>query len=210
MSAVHRVAIAITLTTVFAATAGCAGQSVKALHGVLVGEHAQAVAPGQLFGGQFLEVHAPDSPGWVLLRESTQEITFGRPGAAEGESYVATVSFFELPVTKSRDEFIATIRQGRESDSSPERFADVSVSYGYAEERGYPCASYRSSSLDLKAPGGALTLAEGGMYCRHPRRDGLGFWVSYSQRAKETDDDFAEQADGFVRGVTVPDGRAAQ
>lgn len=193
------------LASAVGSTTGCAGRATQALHGVLVGEHAKPVTPGQPFGGAFMQVHAPDSPGWVLLRESSTDITFARPGANEHESYVAMVSFFDLPATAGKDAFVAHIRQGRESDSPPERFENTEVTYAYSEERGYPCVAYGSTALDVQAPGGALTLAERGLYCRHPKNEGLGYWVSYSQRARTTDPDFAAQADAFVRGVSVPD-----
>lgn len=204
-----RSAAALVLTLAFVLTSGCSGRLVQGLHGVLVGEHANPVSPGQLFGGQFMQAHAPNSPGWVLLRESSTDITFARPGGSERESYVAMVSFFDLPATESKDAFVEHIRQGREADSSPDRFSNVQVTYTYSEERGYPCVAYVSSSLDVKAPGGALTLADRGIYCRHPKSQGLGFWVSYSQRSAATDPDFAEQASSFVEGVSVPVGQAA-
>jgi hypothetical protein len=63
---------------------------------------------------------------------------------------------------------------------------------------------YTATSLDLKAPGGALPLVEHGLYCRHPKREGTGFWALYSQRAVKTDADLAEQARAFLEGVVVP------
>lgn len=197
------------LASAVGSTTGCAGRATQAAHGVLVGEHAEPVTPGQPFGGAFMQVQAPGSPGWVLLRESSTDITFARPGANDGESYVAMVSFFDLPATAGKDAFVEHIRQARESDSPKERFENAQITYAYTEERGYPCVAYVSSALDVQAPGGALTLAERGLYCRHPKNERLGYWVSYSQRGRQTDADFAEQADGFVRGVTVPDEQPA-
>ena len=200
-----RVAAAIGLTTVLALAQGCTGRAIQGAHGVLVGERARAVSPGQAFGGEALRVHAPASPGWVLLRQTPAEISFARPGASSRETYVATVSLFECPATEGPDAFVTYIRQGRESDASPDRFADIRESYEYTEERGYPCVRYVATALDVKAPGGALSLAEAGVYCRHPRREGTGFWVSYSHRALNPDVDVVEQAKGFIQGVTVPD-----
>ena len=200
----YRIATSIALMAVLSVALGCSGRAVQPVHGVLVGEKARPVAPGQVFGGQLLQVLAPASPGWVLLQDTSAELTFARPGAAARETYVATVSFFELPATEGRDAFVAYIRQARERDSPPERFADARVTYEYAEDRGYPCVMYASSALDRNAPGGALKLVERGAYCRHPLREGLGFWVSYSQRALLPDANLTEQANGFAQGVTVP------
>jgi len=171
---------------------------------VLVGEQARPVSPGQLLGGQFLQVHAPASPGWVLLRESSTEITFARPGASERETYVATVSFFALPTIEDPVELVGHIRKARNDDTPADRFADARTSYEYSAERGYACVKYDSSVRDVKSPGGSLTLVERGMYCRHPGKAGTGFWMSYSQRALSPDEDLGAQADSFLAGVVVP------
>jgi hypothetical protein len=83
-------------------------------------------------------------------------------------------------------------------------------SYEYTEERGYACVKYAATSLDCNAPGGAMPLAEHGLYCRHPRREGTGFWGAYSQRTLKADADLATQALGFLEGVVVPDEQAVQ
>jgi hypothetical protein len=194
---------------VLALAPACGGPAFRAAHSTLLGEpigaDAQPVAPGQLLGGEFLQVRAPNSPGWVLMRESSAQIQFGHPGASARETYVAMVSFFELPPTEGSEAFVALVRSARESDTSPERFAEVKESYEYTGARGYPCVRYVATSLDLKAPGGALPLAEHGLYCRHPKHEGTGFWALYSQRALKADADLAEQVRGFLEGVVVPD-----
>jgi hypothetical protein len=204
----HRVAATLVLLTSLALASACSGRAVQGAHAVLVGEKARPVSAGQLFGGQFLQVHAPASPGWVLLRESSKEITFARPGTLARETYVAMVSFFALAAMSDPGELVAHVRAARDADSPPDRFADAAASYEYSEERGYPCVKYVSSARDVKAPGGALTLAERGMYCRHPKSEGTGFWVSYSQRALKPDADLVAQADSFIAGVVVPSGSA--
>jgi len=161
--------------------------------------------PGQEFGGKAMLVRAPSSEGW-LVRETANDILFGHRGAAKNETYVATVSFFDLPEaeTGSAETFTAFIRKMAEGDVSSERFADPTASYEYSETRGTPCVKYVGSAIDKKAPGGPLRQTMIALYCRYTRRAGLGYAAIYSQRAKQIDADLAQQAEAFIEGVRVP------
>jgi hypothetical protein len=161
--------------------------------------------PGQEFGGKAMLVRAPSSEGWVV-RETANDILFGHRGAAKNETYVATVTFFELPEaeTKSAEAFTAFIRAQTAADLPAERFADPTASYEYTEARGYPCVKYVGSAIDKKAPGGPLRQTMVALYCQYTRRAGMGYAAIYSQRAKQIDADLAQQAETFLEGVRVP------
>jgi hypothetical protein len=162
------------------------------------------VKAGQELGGKAMRVRAPASKGWVV-RESANDILFGHRGAAKNETYVATVSFFDLPeaATASAESFTAFIRELAEGDVPSERFAEPTASYEYTEARGYPCVKYVGSAIDKKAPGGPLRQTMVALYCRYTRRAGLGYAAIYSQRAKQIDADLAQQAAAFIEGVRV-------
>lgn len=200
---------ATALAAVIGLALACTGGAERAAHAALLGRPQGAemrpVSPGQVFGDELLRVRAPSSSGWLVIRESPREIQLGHPGASARETYVAMVTSFDLPATDGREAFVELIRRGRQSDFSPDRFSELRESYEYTEERGYPCVKYVATALDLKAPGGALPLAEHGLYCRHPRREGSAFGAVYSQRALKPDADLAEQARDFLEGVVVPD-----
>jgi hypothetical protein len=164
----------------------------------------QPVKAGEVFGGEALRVRAPAGDGW-LKRETATELWFAQPSASERETRVATVSFFELPEGLERKAFESFMRQAIESDTSPERFPDSTASYAFDDARGYACVRYQSTGTDPNAPGGALTLAAHGLYCRYTRRTGFGFAAVYSQRAEAIDPDLAQRAQAFLDGVSVPE-----
>jgi hypothetical protein len=165
----------------------------------------RAVKPGEVFGGKAIRVLAPSGEGW-LVRQTANLIVFGRRGASKRESFVASVSFFDLPESESAspEAFLAFIRKQADADVPPERFEGATASYAYGEESGTACVKYVASALDKKAPGGALTQAMHAFYCKYARRAGVGYAVVYSQRAKAIDADLGERASEFFAGVEVP------
>jgi hypothetical protein len=162
----------------------------------------RAVVPGETFGGAALRVHPPGGDGW-LVRETATEIVFGRPGASERESVVASVSFFELPDGLDAGAFTSFIRRMTEQEMPPERFADATFATTTEKQRG--CVRVEASATDLNAPGGPLAQAMHALYCRYTLRAGFGFAALYSQRAASIDADLAQQAQAFFDGVSVPE-----
>ena len=187
--------------------------ATRAAHEVLApraeAEALRPVAPGQRFGGELLEVLAPNGEGWVV-RESAAELLFGRPGASRVETYVATVSYFEVPEGRETDDpeaFTAFIRDMLDADATPQRIEGLEDRLVYSGERDYACARYSATGIDVRAPGGPLPEVMYALYCRHPNKRGLGFAAVYSQRARVIDADLAAQAEAFLAGVRAPDPR---
>lgn len=169
----------------------------------------QPVPPGKFFKGDVLNIRAPNSEGWFLDQASPGGWSFVREGAKSSESYVASVLAFDLPQTASKEEFVAVIRQGIESDTSPDRFTVRDAPYDYTDQRGYPCVKYQATTEDNKARTSLFkrepqTLQIRSLYCRHPVKRGLGFAITFSHRGTELDSAFEEQGQDFISGVDVP------
>lgn len=173
--------------------------------------HAQALVPaGKMFSNAFLDVRAPLSGDWMIVKSSQAELAFARSGAAVNESFVAQVNLFALPDLKDRAEFEALVKQGVLADSPTERYKPVSADYEYTEQRGYPCIRYVGVTEDLKAKSSTsatetvqLVLQFNSLYCQHPTVPGVGFMISMSHRGDAVAEDLAKDAETFIAGVQV-------
>jgi hypothetical protein len=177
--------------------AGCAGSNPS---------RTVYVAPGELFGGGYIEVRAPDSDGWQLAQTSDSGIAFARRGRAPAESFVAQFSMFNLAPTSTPDELKALIKTSVDRDTDTNRFSVQQASYQYSGERSYPCVRHHSVAQD-KAPAksaGPLLLESESLYCRHPERQNTGFAVTYSHRGPTPYANLLSEAESFIQGVQVP------
>lgn len=171
--------------------------------------NAEIVVPRQLFSGGLLNVRAPNSEGWEMVSSSGAGMVFAHRGASSSESYVAQVSLFALPETKSPDEFVALIKRGVENDTPAERFKSLESNYEYTEQRGYPCVRFKGVTEDMKARTSffrqeSLKLQVYSLYCRHPRRQEVGFSIGFSHRGTLLDGGMDDLAEDFIQGVQVP------
>lgn len=170
---------------------------------------ADIVVPRQLFPGGLLNVRAPNAEGWEMVSSTDAGMAFAHRGAYVNESYVAQVSLFALPATRNPDEFVALIKRGVENDTPAERFNTLESSYEYTEQRGYPCVRFKGLTEDNKAKTSffrtdSLKLQVYSLYCRHPRRQEVGFSIGFSHRGTYLDGELDAQAEEFIRGVQVP------
>jgi len=171
--------------------------------------NAQALVPaGKVFSNAFLDVRAPASGNWMIVKSSQTELAFARTGAAVNESFIAQVTLFALPDLKDKAEFEALVRQGIEADAPAERFKSVSSNYEYTEQRGYPCVKYVGVTEDMKAKTAtsatvSLLLQFNSLYCQHPGVPGVGFMVGLSHRGAVLDENMAKDAEAFLEGVQV-------
>ncbi len=167
--------------------------------------NAQDVAPGQLFPGQLLNIKAPDSVGWKLLKASPTGMNFYRSGNAANESYVAMVRAFKLPETANQAEFVALVEKGFEA--LPKQFEVLKAKHEYVAERGYPCARTAALLKDTQAFSGreSLNIQWYALICRHPYQRDLGFEISFSHRGGALDSNLEREAIAFAQGVQVTD-----
>lgn len=166
------------------------------------------VKPGQFFSGSVIDVHAPDSKGWLLADARRNSVVFGKRGSQVGETYAAQAITFEMPATQSKEAFVDFIKTRISTMNPPPRFLEKKSSHQYTESRGYPCLNVHITYDDTAAvmPTGGrerLELQVIALYCRHPAQEKQGFFAAYSHRAKITDTQMEGPANSFIEGVTA-------
>jgi hypothetical protein len=169
----------------------------------------QYVPPGKFYAGSVINITAPNSEGWQLLKYDQSGLAFGLRGSALDESYAASVSIFEPPQTDLPDEFESLIVKGAQSDAETERFQTKSFTHKFISARGYPCVQINNITEDAGARGGSnktgsLMTQSSHLYCRHPIRKSIGFAITYSHRGKELHPTFQTEANAFIDGIQVP------
>ncbi|MEW6312692.1 MAG: hypothetical protein AB1513_01390 [Pseudomonadota bacterium] len=169
----------------------------------------QNVPPGKVYAGPILNIAAPNSEGWQLLKSDPSGMAFARRGSASGESFAAQVAIFDPPQTNSPEEFEALIVKGAQSDAETERFSTKSFIHQFTSSRGYPCVQMKNISEDRQAEIGpnkteTLVMQNEHLYCRHPAQKNIGFAITYSHRGKDLHPDFENEAQSFIEGVQVP------
>ena len=175
----------------------------------------QNVPPGKVYAGKILNIAAPNSEGWQLLKSSPSGMAFARRGDASGESFAAQVAIFDPPQSDSPEEFEALIVKGAQSDAETDRFSTKSFTHQFTSVRGYPCVQIKNISEDRQAQTGpnrtdTLVLQNEHLYCRHPIQKNIGFAITYSHRGKSLHPDFQNEARSFIEGVQVPSNPAPQ
>lgn len=169
----------------------------------------QNVPPGKVYSGPILNIAAPNSEGWQLLKSDPSGMAFGRRGSASGESFAAAVAIFDPPQTNSPEEFEALIVKGARSDAETDRFSTKSFTHQFTSSRGYACVQMKNISEDRQAKSGpnkteTLVMQNEHLYCRHPAQKNIGFAITYSYRGKDLHPNFESEAHAFIEGVQVP------
>lgn len=167
------------------------------------------VPPGKVYSGPILNIAAPNSEGWQLLKSDPSGMAFARRGSASGESFAAQVAIFDPPQTNSPEEFEALIVKGAQSDAETDRFSTKTFTHQFTSARGYACVQMKNISEDRQAKSGpnkteSLVMQNEHLYCRHPVQKNIGFAITYSHRGKELHPDFENEAHSFIEGVQVP------
>ncbi|MDR2173738.1 MAG: hypothetical protein LBE32_06000 [Burkholderiales bacterium] len=168
----------------------------------------QPVNPNQLFPSNILNIHAPDSEGWIITAITKNGINFGKRGAENNETYGAQAVIFEMPPTDDKEALIHFVKN-RISVMNPfPRFVETTSNYQYTEYRGYPCVSVYIVFDDTAAvtPSGKelLKLQVTALYCRHPVQPQLGFFAAYSHRGKTIDNQIEKAGKNFIDSINVP------
>lgn len=168
----------------------------------------QNVPPGKVYSGPTLNIAAPNSEGWQLLKSDPSGMAFARRGSASGESFAAQVTIFDPPQTNSPEEFEALIVKGAKSDAETDRFSTKSFTHQFTSSRGYPCVQMKNISEDRQAKSGpnkteTLVMQNEHLYCRHPAQKNIGFAITYSHRGKDLHPEFENEAHSFIEGVQV-------
>jgi len=174
----------------------------------------RAVEPGQLFPGKILNVHAPQSAGWILLEESQHFLVFSRMGNEPSDTYIARVGLFPVPKATDRGQFEELVAERAVKDEHPENstLKLIEMRHEISDARGYPCAKYRILYEDTDArtsrnTHGSLTTQALSEYCQNPTAYGNGFYINYSHRGPDVhgmDPEIEMQAESFFEGIQIP------
>jgi len=167
------------------------------------------VQPGMVYRGPILNITAPNSAGWHMLKSDPSGVAFARDGNAPGESFAAQVAIFNPPQTDSPEEFEALIVKGAKSDAETERFSTSKFTHQFTAARGYPCVQMQNISEDRQAKTGpnkteTLILQNEHLYCRHPVHKDIGFAITYSYRGRSLYSELQKEAQSFIEGIQVP------
>jgi hypothetical protein len=175
---------------------------------VSAADHRPAVSPNQDFSNPILQIHAPASDGWQGFARSANLIAFGKSGSSAGESFIAQVNLFHLPIFPDSEAFTEFVREAVIKDSPTDRFETLEVNVQYSPARGYPCVTYHAASNDKKARVSFLSTKTlrfevTALYCQHPFKPGLGFSAVFSHRGGSNDENLDKDAAGFINSVQV-------
>ena len=170
----------------------------------------QAVLPGELFRGPVLEIRAPASSGWYLLRSGGRETSFISRDQGSGSTYVAEVYF--VPLQRNSDAEIMGFAKMRMQARAPApRYITIASNFEATSERPYPCVRFRGTIRDTKAmtPQGtaSLPIYVRSLVCMHPRQTDLLLDIGFSQRGGIVDSNLDARAESFMSGVQVPQGQ---
>ncbi len=137
-------------------------------------------------------------------------MSFFKPGLDYRESFVASVTLFEMEWQQNKEAYASLIEEGFISDTDKNRFDILTKRFNYSERRSYPCVEVGAVSWDKKATTGKKTkekllLSISSLYCKHPTLALKGFAITYSHRGSELPKNFDEEAKKFIAGVVVPE-----
>ena len=167
------------------------------------------VQQSDVFGGDYISIHPPPSPGWVKIQESQSGIAFAKRDETHAGSFIANVAVFGLESTETPEQLEALIREAARKDAEidPIRFEVEHETVTYTDERSYPCVRYRSITKDNDpaGPEKPLILELDAIYCRHPVQPESGFGVIYSYRGTKRHSGLRTEAESFIQGVQIPE-----
>ena len=161
------------------------------------------------YEGHYIDIHSPNSEGWLEITKSTSQIVFVKDGNLSGESYVARVVFFPLETTNSKEEFLESIKNNETNNRNKERFTPIESNFKLSEQRSYSCVVAKQLSKDKMAKTSFFGTEEQFMqvkslFCKDPKSEGRGFMVGYSFRGYAVNKNFDKEADSFINGVQFP------
>src|SRR5690348_7516633 len=135
-----------------------------------------AVEPGHVFPGNNLTVTWPNSDGWHLSLSHRYEWVFAKQGISPDETYVAVISWIDLPSVTTPQDFVAFVKGISDADVNRSRFKDLASTVEYSGERNYPCVRYRATAEDTepKTKSGGTTpliLEIESLTCQNPLLD---------------------------------------
>lgn len=167
---------------------------------------ARDLKQGQLFPSPLLNVHAPNEPGWSIVRDAQMSLLFERKLSGAVDS--AQVMFFPMPYPQTTDEFVAFIQTAINSDLKTRQVQLLDSRLSYQERQGQPCLLFSATTRDARQRGGLFSGSTPNqyteaLYCRHPFRQRLGYLAGFSHTGV-ADPGLRVRAEAFFSGISAP------
>ena len=144
----------------------------------------------QITGGQRIDQPGisfipPVGKSWSIIVLSTYQMSLGARGSSENETFVTSVSTYQLPSSLSPQQFLSFVKAGRSAEPQTGRFETVRNEEQLYTERAETCVKHRAMSKDYGAKrGGDFTMIEYfGMNCIHPKYPKVGIFVELSRKS---------------------------
>lgn len=165
--------------------------------------------PNHLIDGTYMNIHSPNSHGWMKIDHSNYQVVFAKRGIKDNESYIAKVTFFPLPAIKTEEEFLHFIQTNASKQIDKKRFSDIKTNFTLYKQRSYTCVMAQELYKDKMAKTSStnteeLLMQNKSLYCKDPKREEAGFTVGYSYRGESIIPTFDLEADSFIDGVRFP------
>jgi hypothetical protein len=139
------------------------------------------------------------------------QLILGKRVQPYGESYIASVTSFNLPNLDTEQEFLDWILVRRAAAPQTDRYPNFKEEVNLAHGRGAVCVRIHEATDDKAAQIGTETkvmVAEGIIYlCQHPKNKRIGVRMDYSHRHIAGNDDPAmdTKANAFLDQVQFTD-----
>ena len=141
-------------------------------------------------GGQRMQQHGvsfvpPTNKSWSILVQQSYKTTLAVKGDDDNESIIIAVSMFNIEKQKTKDSFLAFIKNERGKEPATGRYEVIDKSLSLYNERKETCVKYTSSSKDFGSKrSNKYTIYETfGMYCIHPNKPKIGVFIELSRKA---------------------------
>lgn len=128
----------------------------------------------------------PEGQSWSYVGRGGYPIVFLRKGELDGETYVASVTRFEIPDDVSANKFPDFVKRERSEDLDEERYELLSNHEFLSDNRSEVCVVHRSKSIDNQASRGKnkIIFETFGMNCIDPLDKRGGVFIELSRKAQ--------------------------
>jgi len=150
----------------------------------------------QVFGGQNItqpgvSFVVPENKSWIVLVQSTYQITLGTMVNNSNETFVVSISTHKVPLGLSPQDFLAHVKSRREATPPTGRLEIIKNDAQLYTERREICVKHEAKSKDYGAKRGSDYSIHHtfGMYCIHPKNPTIAIFIELSRTAPDTQED---------------------
>lgn len=128
---------------------------------------------------------APPEKNWSMFMQSTYQVTLGAKGDNPDETFIVSLSTYQIPSFPSPQDFLAYVRSGRAAEPKTGRFEAIKNDEQLYTGRTETCVKHEAESKDNGAKRGVdFTIIDYiGMNCIHPTNPTVGIFIEISRKA---------------------------